>query len=141
MFLAARWNSILIILCVLASCTPAIKSDPDALRDLTLPTEPQKGLFAKVRQQYPSDRYLIGIGQADSEKAATELARADLMKQIRVQVRVMWTDLIRERGGNTEQEGSRLVETGGGGWGKGIEIEDQGRDTKTGMAYAVAALP
>ena len=141
MFLAARWNSILIILCVLASCTPAIKSEPDALRDLTLPTEPQKGLFAKLRQQYPSDRYLIGIGQADSEKAATELARADLMKQIRVEVRVTWTDLIRERGANTEQEVSRLVETEVAELVKGIEIVDQGTDTKTGTAYAVAVLP
>jgi len=141
MFLAARWNSILIILCVLASCTPAIKSEPDALRDLTLPTEPQKGLFAKVRQQYPSDRYLIGIGQADSEKAATELARADLMKQIRVEVRVTWTDLIRERGANTEQEVSRLVETEVAELVKGVEIVDQGTDTKTGAAYAVAVLP
>src|SRR2546430_11151844 len=141
MFLAARWNSILIILCVLSSCTPAIKSEPDALRDLTLPTEPQKGLFAKVRQQYPSDRYLIGIGQADSEKAATELARADLMKQIRVEVRVTWTDLIRERDGKTEQEVSRLVETRVAELVKGIEIVDQGRDPKTGAAYAVAVLP
>lgn len=139
MFLAARWNSILIILCVLSSCTPAIKPEPDALRDLT-PTEPQKGLFAKVRQQYPSDRYLIGLGQADSGKAATELARADLMKQIRVEVRVTWTDLIRERGGNTEQEVSRLVETEVAELVKGIEIVDQGTDTKTGTAYAVAVL-
>lgn len=141
MFLAARWNSILIILCVLASCTPAIKSEPDALRDLTPPTEPQKGLFAKVRQQYPSDRYLIGLGQADSGKAATELARADLMKQIRVEVRVTWTDLIRERGGKTEQEVSRLVETEVAELVKGIEIVDQGTDTETGTAYAVAVLP
>ncbi|MGH7251635.1 MAG: LPP20 family lipoprotein, partial [Nitrospiraceae bacterium] len=141
MFLAVRWTSILIILCVLSSCTPTIKSEPDALRDLTPPTEPQKGLFGRVRQQYPSDRYLIGIGQPDLGKAATELARADLMKQVRVEVRVMWTDLIRERGGKTEQEVSRLVETEVAELVRGIEIVEQGRDRQSSTAYAVAVLP
>ena len=101
---------ILATLYVLASCAPAVTSSESPTRsDFPAATDSREHLFAKARQQYPSDRYLIGIGQADSEKAATELARADLLKQIRVEVRVMWTDLIRERGGKTEQEVSRLV--------------------------------
>ncbi|MGH7273768.1 MAG: LPP20 family lipoprotein [Nitrospiria bacterium] len=133
--------AMLVMCCVLTSCTPPIRSESGTLSDLPPAIEPYRGLIAKVRQQYPSDRYLIGIGQADSEKAATELARADLMKQIRVEVRVMWTDLIRERGGKTEQEVSRLVETEVAELVKGIEIVEQGRDRQSGAAYAVAVLP
>ena len=131
----------LLVLCILAGCSPTPKMHQLTPSGLQPTTGPQDSLAAKVRQQYPSDRYLIGIGQADSEKAATELARADLMKQIRVEVRVTWTDLIRERGGKSEQEVSRLVETRVAELVKGIEIVDQGRDPKTGAAYAVAVLP
>lgn len=35
---------------------------------------------------YPAERYLIGIGISESREAAVELARADVAKQIRVQI-------------------------------------------------------
>ena len=67
----------LLVLCILAGCSPTPKMHQLTPSGLQPTTGPQDSLAAKVRQQYPSDRYLIGIGQADSEKAATELARAE----------------------------------------------------------------
>ncbi len=132
---------ILIAVGWLVACSSVPQREPGQASDLPPATELQKGLIAKIQKQYPPDRYLLGIGLGESGKAATELARADLMKQIRVEVRVTWTDLIRERGGNIEQEVSRLVETEVAELVKGIEIVDQGTDTRTGTAYAVAVLP
>lgn len=86
-----------------------------------------------------SSLYRLGIGQGDSEKAAAELARADLIKQIQEEMRVTWSDFIRERGGTTEQEVSRLVETNVAELVRGIEIVEQARDA--GASYAVAVLP
>jgi hypothetical protein len=132
---------ILLALCAFTSCTSSIKADHGATSDVPLALESNKGVVAKVRDVYPPHQYLIGIGQAYSEKAATELARADLMKQIRTQVRVTWADVIREQGGKTEQEVSRVVETQVAELVKGMEIVDQGRDNTTGVAYAVVVLP
>ena len=132
---------LLLAFCAVASCTASFKSDHAAPSDLTLAAESNKDVIAKVREAYTRHEYLIGIGQANSEKAAAELARADLIKQIRTEVRVMWSDLIRERGGKTEQEVSRLVETQVAELVKGMEIVEQGKDNATGVAYAVAVLP
>src|SRR5436309_3210521 len=132
---------ILLVLYTFYSCTASIKSDHRTSSDIPPTVESIKDVVTKARQLYPPHRYLIGSGQADSEKAATELARADLMKQIRVEVQVTWTDLIRERGANTEQEVSRLVETEVAELEKGAVIVVQGTDSKTGSAYGGAAMP
>lgn len=129
----------LIALGFVAACASPTKPDHEYL--LESPSPVYKDLISKVRQQFPADRYLLGIGQGTSDKAATELARADLAKNIRVEVRVLQIDLLRERGGKTEQELTNLVETEVSELVKGIEIVEEGRDPKTGEAYAVAVLP
>jgi hypothetical protein len=132
---------ILLVFYAFTSCTASIKSESNTAPDLSRASESDKDFLTKTRQRYPADQHLIGVGEGASEKAATELARADLMKQIRTEVRVTWTDLMQERGGKTEQEVSRLVETQVAELVKGMEIVEQGRNDTTGMAYAVAVLP
>lgn len=71
---------VLISLCFPTSCAPAIRSEPSVLPEISPPIQRYKGLVSKLRQQYLSDPYLIGIGQADSEKAVTELARPEWLE-------------------------------------------------------------
>ena len=139
MFTSILKVGILATFCLITACTSSsrMKSEPGESLELTV--GPQKGLIEKARHRYPPSLYLLGIGQGESEKAATELARADLIKQIRVEMRVTWSDFIRERGGTTEQEVSRLVETNVAELVRGIEIVEQARDA--GASYAVAVLP
>jgi hypothetical protein len=139
MFTSILKVGILATFCLITACTSSlrIKSEPVELPELTV--GPQKDLIEKARHRYPSGLYLFGIGQGESEKAASELARADLIKQIRVEMRVTWSDFIRERGGMTEQEVSRLVETNVAELVRGIEIVERARDD--GASYAVAVLP
>ncbi len=125
----------------LVACSSVPQREVGQASDLPPATEPQKGLIAKIQKQYPSDQYLLGIGLGESGKAATELARADLAKKIRVEVRMVQVDLQRERGGKTEQEFSTVLETEVAELIKGIEIVEQGRDLQTGEAFAVAVLP
>jgi hypothetical protein len=96
---------------ILSSCTTSPVQSEFQLPASVSSKERLDPISGRIAQQYPGNQFLIGIGQAESEKAATELARADLMKQIRMEVRVAWADLIRERGGKTEQEVSRFIET------------------------------
>src|SRR5262249_38897418 len=141
MFPKSQKIGLLLTFSAVASCSASIRSEHGATSDLPLAIESTKDVIARVRQAYTRYEYLIAIGQANSEKAGVELARADLIKQIRTEVRVMWSDLIRERGGKTEQEVSRLVETQVAELVKGMEIVEQGKDNATGVAYAVAVLP
>jgi len=120
----------------LVACSSVPQREVGQASDLPPATEPQKGLIAKIQKQYPSDQYLLGIGLGESGKAATELARADLAKKIRVEVRMVQVDLQRERGGKTEQEFSTVLETEVAELIKGIEIVEQGRDLQTGEAFA-----
>jgi hypothetical protein len=139
MFTTILKVGILATCCLITACTfsSSIKSESAQLPEATV--GPQQGLIEKARHRYPSSLYLLGIGQGESEKAAAELARADLIKQIRVEMRVTWFDFIRERSGATEQEVSRLVETNVAELVRGIEIVEQVREY--GTAYAVAVLP
>ena len=132
---------ILLVLYALPACTAFTNSERATVSQP--PGSPESGndFLSETRQQYPSDLYLTGSGEGTSEKAATELARADLLKKIRAEVRVTWTDLILERSGRSEQEVSRLVETRVMELVKGIEIVNQWRDSRTGEAYCVVALP
>jgi Domain of unknown function (DUF4384)/LPP20 lipoprotein len=132
---------ILLVLCAFTSCTASIKSESNTAPDLSRASESDKDFLAKTRQRYPTDQHLIGVGEGASEKAATELARADLIKQIRAEVRVTWIDLIRERNNQTEQEVSRLVETRVRELVKGIEVVDQWNDSRTAAFYSVVVLP
>lgn len=126
---------------ILSSCTT-----PPVQSEIQLPSsvsskERLDPISARIAQQYPGNQFLIGIGRAESETAATELARADLLKQMRAAVRVMWTDVLRERGGREEQDVSRIIETRVDEVARGIDIVERGKDPSTGNAYAVAVLP
>jgi len=132
---------ILLLLCALPSCSASIKSEPTNIPELSRAPQPSQEILAEIRQEYPVDRYLIGIGEGTSEMAATEVARADLLKQTRVAVKVIWSDVLRERGGQSDQEVSRLVETRATELVTGTEIVRRGKDSSTGIAYAVAVLP
>ena len=126
---------------ILSSCTT-----PPVQSELQLPSslsskERLDPISARIAQQYPGNQFLIGVGRAESETAATELARADLLKQTRVAVRVMWTDVLRERGGREDQDVSRIIESQVDEVARGIDIVDRGKDPSSGNAYAVAVLP
>ena len=125
---------ILLVLYGLTACTAPTTSERASLSAPSEPQESSHELLSDVTQQYPSDLYLTGIGIGTSERAAIELARADLLKKIRTEVKVTWTDLLLEKNGRGEQEVSRLVETRVMELVKGLEIVCEGRDASTGDA-------
>jgi len=131
---------ILFALYALASCTASTNSERATVPQPGLP-DSSKDLLSETRRQYPSDLYLFGVGEGTSEKAATELARADLLKNIRTEVRVTWTDLMLEKNGRAEQEVSRLVETRVRELVKGIEVVNLWTDSRTDVAHCVVVLP
>src|SRR5690349_8909090 len=102
---------ILLVLYAVTSCSAPTTSERALVSQFPEPDESGRGFLSDAAQQYPSDQYLTGIGIGTSERAAIELARADLMKKARREVRVTWTDLLLEKNGREEQEVSRLVET------------------------------
>jgi hypothetical protein len=132
---------ILLVLCTLSSCTASPNTERTTLSQRSGLSESGNDVVSDTRRQYPSDVYLTGIGEGTSEKAATELARADLLKKVRAEVKVTWTDLMLERNGRGEQEVSRLVETRVTELVKGVEIVNQWMDSGTGLTYCVVVLP
>jgi len=126
---------------ILSSCTTPPSQTESPRPSSSSSAEPRDFIGVRIAQQYPGNQFLVGIGRAESETAATELARADLLKQTRVAVRVMWTDVLRERGGREDQDVSRTIETRVDEVARGIDIVDRGRDPSTGNAYVVAVLP
>lgn len=132
---------ILLVLYALTSCTASTNSERATVPQPSGPPDSSKNLVSETRQQYSSDLYLIGVGEGTSEKAATELARADLLKNIRAEVRVTWTDLLLEKNGRSEQEVSRLVETRVKELVRGIEVVNQWKDSRTDIAHCVVVLP
>ncbi len=126
---------------ILVACATPPTTPESQLSSPPASKERDHSRFAKVSQQYPSNQFLVGMGEAESDTAATELARADLLKQARVAVKVVWTDLLRERGGHAEQEVSRVLESRVEELVQGVEIVDRGKDPSTGHAYAVAVVP
>ncbi len=133
---------ILVTLCASVSCaTSSVATRPDSSSASLSSNKHRSDIVPRVQRQYPPDSYVVDIGKGNSEKAASELARANLVKQLRVETNVIWSDLLRERGGVTEQEISRLIQTRVSELVQGIQIVEQGRDAVTGEAYAVAVLP
>ena len=95
----------------------------------------------EIFHRYPPSEYLFGKGQADSEQAAIELARADLAKKIQVRVTALSKDLVREQGEKTEQTLSRTVTTQTNESMSGTIIVDLYQDSDSGLTQAVVALP
>ena len=132
---------ILLVLYALTSCTAPTNSERSIVPQLSGPPDSSRDLVFETKQQYPSELYLIGVGEGTSEKAATELARADLLKNVRAEVRVTWSDLMLEKDGHAEQEVSRLVETRVKELVRGIEVVNQWKDSRTDIAHCVVVLP
>lgn len=132
---------ILLVLYTLTSCTASTNIERATVPQPSGPPDSSNDLVSEIRQRYPSDLYLFGVGEGNSEKAAIELARADLLKNIRAEVRVTWTDLMLEKNGRTEQEVSRLVETRVTELVRGVEVVNQWTDSSTYIAHCVVALP
>jgi Domain of unknown function (DUF4384)/LPP20 lipoprotein len=132
---------ILLLLSTLTSCTASPTSERAALSHQSGPQESgHHDVLFDIGKQYPSELYLIGIGKGTSERAAIELARADLLKNVRTEIKVTWTDLLLEKNGRGEQEVSRLVETRAMELVQGLETVAQWRDASTGEAYCAVAL-
>src|SRR5262245_47150995 len=125
---------ILLVLYTLTSCTASTNIERATVSQPSASPDSSKHLVSEIRQQYPSELYLIGVGEGNSEKAATELARADLLKNIRAEVRVTWTDLMLEKNGRAQQEVSRLVETRVTELVRGIKVVNQWKDSRTDIA-------
>lgn len=125
---------------ILSSCTTSPSWTESPIPSSSSSEKRQDIIGARIAQQYPGNQFLVGIGRAESETAATELARADLLKQLKVDVRVVWTDVLRERGGREEQDVSRIIETQVDEVARGIDIVARGKDPSTGNAYVVAVL-
>ena len=125
--------------CIMLSCSPVVKQEPEPSVGLFGPVDVYRSLFVTARKKYPADEYLIGIGEGNTDQAAVELARADLLKQVRSEVRVTWTDIMRERRAQLEQDLSRQIDTQVSELITGLEIVERGR-TATGWSYAVAIL-
>lgn len=99
-----------------------------------------RNLFSTSRQKYPVEDYLLGIGLGSTDQAAVELARADLVKQIRSEVTARWTDILRQSQAQLEQDLSRQIETQVTELTTGIQIVDRGRTLESGWSHAVAIL-
>lgn len=95
----------------------------------------------EILQQYPPSQYLFGIGQADSDRAAIELARADLAKKIRVRVTAVASDLVREQGEQTDQILGRLVTSHANEVMNGTKVVDVYHNPASGLTQAVVILP
>ena len=95
----------------------------------------------EILRKYPQDQYLFGFGQADSEQAAIELARADLAKKIRVRVTALARDLVREQGEQTDQVFSRTVTTESNEMMSQTRIADLYHNPDSGFVHAVVVLP
>ena len=94
-----------------------------------------------ILRKYPQEQYLLGFGQAESEQAAIELARADVAKKIRVQVTALARDSVREQGEQTDQVLSRTVTTQANEMMSQTTIADLYHNPDSGFVHAVVVWP
>jgi hypothetical protein len=115
----------------------ATTSNPASLRDIQSPGG------------YPSDQYVIGIGQGDLAKGpivcerVSELsARTDLAKQIRIFVKEHMVDRIRERSGKQADQDIELTrEEIVQEYLQGVKIVDHHIDVDKNICSATAVMP
>lgn len=111
--------------------------------------EHQPGPQTPVAQVYDAEHFLIGQGQGDLSKGplvcqrVSELAaRADIAKQIRVQVKEHAIDRLRERTGReTEQDIEIVREEIVQEYLQGVTIVERRKDDATNICSAVAVMP
>ena len=116
----------------------APQSDPKQTRH---PFSDSLQVSPEILRQYPQEQYLFGFGQAESEQAAIELARADVAKKIRVRVTALARDVIREQGEQTDQMLSRTVTTQSNEMMRQTRIADLYHNPDSGLVHAVVVLP
>jgi len=98
---------------------------------------------------YPSDQYVVGIGQGDLAKGpivcqrVSELsARTDLAKQIRIFVREHMVDRVRERSGKEADQDIELTrEEIVQEYLQGVKIVDHHVDLDKNVCWATAVMP
>lgn len=151
------------LLCALVITTPTPASDSTAdvrdhaertfrqlhSREQSLAPEHQHRSQATAAQAYDADHFLIGQGQGDLSKGmlvcqrVSELAaRADIAKQIRVQVKEHAIDRLRERTGReTEQDIEIVREEIVQEYLMGVTIVDRRIDDEAKTCTAVAVMP
>ena len=133
-----RWTVVLFpLLFLCSSCSSSLQTDS---QDPLQPSTESALVSEKILQEYPRSLYVFGIGQADSDQAAIELARADLAKKIRVRVTTAASDLVRENGEESDQLLGRLVTTRANEVMKGTHIVDVSQDGNSGLTQAVVIL-
>ena len=134
-----QWGALFITLgYLLSGCTS--KPQSDSPQDLSQ-FHKSSLVSESILQQYPPSQYLIGVGQADSEQAAIELARADLAKKIRVRVTAAASDHMQEQGGQSDQLLGRLVTSQSNELMMGTQIVEVHQDATSGLTQAVVVLP
>ena len=122
--------------CAQNSLTP--QSD---LKQTTHPFSDSRQVSPDILRKYPQEQYVLGFGQAESEQAAIELARADVAKKIRVQVTALARDRVREQGEQIEQVLSRTVTTQANEMMSQTSIADLYHHPDSGFVHAVVAWP
>lgn len=151
------------LLCTLVITAPALAADPTSevlnhvdqtFRRLhtgaqSLAPEQQHQPQLPAAQAYDADRFLVGQGQGDLSKGplvcqrVSELAaRADIAKQIRVQVKEHAIDRLRERTGHeTEQDIEVVREEIVQEYLQGVRIVERHTDEEAKTCSATAVMP
>ena len=151
------------LLCALVTATPTLAADSAAevrehadrtfrqmqTREQRSAREHQPGPQPPAAQVYDAEHFLIGQGQGDLSKGplvcqrVSELAaRADIAKQIRVQVKEHAIDRLRERTGReTEQDIEIVREEIVQEYLQGVTIVERRKDDAASICSAVAVMP
>lgn len=155
---AGRW-----LLCALVITSPALAADSSSdvrnhadrtfrqmrTGEQSVAPEQQNRPQPPAAQAYDVDRFLIGQGQGDLSKGplvcqrVSELAaRADIAKQIRVQVKEHAIDRLRERSGReTEQDIEVVREEIVQEYLQGVTIVERRKDEESKTCSAMAVMP
>lgn len=151
------------LLCALVITSPALAADSTSevrnhadrtflqmhTGEQALAPEQQNRPQPPAAQAYDVDRFLIGQGQGDLSKGplvcqrVSELsARADIAKQIRVQVKEHAIDRLRERSGREPEQDIEVVrEEIVQEYLQGVTIVERRKDEASNTCSAVAVMP
>lgn len=151
------------LLCALVITSPALAADSTSevrthadrtfrqthTGEQSLAPEQQNRPQLPAGQAYDADRFLVGQGQGDLSKGpwvcqrVSELAaRADIAKQIRVQVKEHAIDRLRERSGREPEQDIEVVrEEIVQEYLQGVTIVERRKDEESKTCSAVAVMP
>ncbi|OGW53205.1 MAG: hypothetical protein A2Z60_04590 [Nitrospirae bacterium RIFCSPLOWO2_02_42_7] len=114
------------------------------------------GSYESIKEKYPADIYIVGIGEVESSKDAHKdkiraemLARLEIAKQIRIRIQEKSIDIMCEGEGKTffdnvsdcRNQITTIIETTVDEILEGSKIIDAGEDKEREIYYAVAVLP